>query len=603
MKEKETRKTLDIRLGRQVLHLLYPYRVWVFLALAMTLGASFLGPLRPKLVQLAIDEHILTEDSAGLFRMVLLIAGVLLGEGILAFSLEYLTQWVGERAIFDVRSRLFRHILRQPLRFFDRTPVGRLITRVTSDVETLSDVLSAGVVTILGNLARLGFILYFMFALNVRLAVVTLLVLPVIIWVTHTFKQRVRRLYRETRKLVAQLNSFLQEHITGMKIVQVFNREEEELRRFMEINDAHRNAQKKAVFYFALFWPAMEILSSLALGLILWYGGVHAMGGALTLGVLIAFIQYARQFFEPIRNLSEQYNVLQSAMAASERIFTLLGTDYALPEPEKPVEVRHVKGDIVFDHVWFTYNDNREDQEPDWVLRDISFHAEPGKLIALVGATGAGKTTIINLLLRFYEVTRGRILLDGVDIRQYRLADLRRHIGLVSQDVFLFSGSVLDNITLGDPSISREKVEQAVRLIGADSFIERLPQGYDQPVLERGVSLSVGQRQLISILRALVREPEVLVLDEATAHVDTETEHLIQRALDILMKGRTSLVVAHRLSTIQHADRILVIHHGEIREQGTHQELLARGGLYRTLYELQYREQERLLAPKSSDVR
>ncbi len=596
---KETRKTLDIRLGRRILELLRPYRGWVFLALGMTLGASFLGPLRPKLVQLAIDEHILTGDSKGLLRMVLLIGGVLLGEGVLAFSREYLTQWVGERAIFDVRNRLFQHILRQPLRFFDRTPVGRLITRVTSDVEALSDVLSAGVVTIMGDLARLGFILYFMFTLNVRLALVTLLVLPAIIWVTHRFKQQVRKLYRETRRLVAQLNSFLQEHITGMKIVQVFNREEEELQRFKTINDAHRKAQKKTVFYFALFWPAMEILSSLALGLILWYGGMRALGGTLTLGVLIAFIQYARQFFEPIRNLSEQYNVLQSAMAASERIFTLLETDYALPEPEEPVTLPKVRGDIRFEHVWFTYDDEISGEEPNWVLRDVSFHAAPGQLIALVGATGAGKTTVINLLLRFYEVSRGRILLDGVDIRQFCLSDLRKHIGLVSQDVFLFSGSILENITLGDSAIPREKVIEAARLIGADGFIERLPRGYDQQVLERGVSLSVGQRQLISILRALVHEPEVLVLDEATAHVDTETEHLIQRALELLMRGRTSLVVAHRLSTIQHADRILVMHRGKIREQGTHQELLAQGGLYRKLYELQYREQERVLVNRN----
>ena len=588
----QVREKIDFRLGRRILELLRPYGIWIGVALLMTLAVAFLGPLRPRLVQLAIDDYIVIGDAEGLQHIIGWLMLVLLGEGILAFLREYLTRWIGERAIFDLRRKVFRHILKQPLRFFDRTPLGRLITRVTSDVEALSDVLSAGIVTILGDLGRLGFILYFMFMLNVRLALVTLLVLPVIIWVTVQFKRKVREMYRETRKQVARLNAFLQEHISGMKIVQLFNREEEEYQRFQQINDAHRRAQIRTVFYFALFWPAMEIISSGALGLILWYGGLRAMSGALTLGVLIAFIQYVRQFFEPIRNLSEQFNVLQSAMAASERIFGLLAHDESLPEPEHPVELPRVQGHIVFKDVWFTYEDIEEGKPPNWVLKGVSFEVKPGEITALVGATGAGKTTIINLLLRFYEVTRGQILLDGVDIRQLRLADLRRHIGLVLQDVFLFSGTVLENITLGNPAIDFERVKVAARLIGADAFIERLPAGYHQPVRERGITLSVGQRQLIAILRALVYDPEILVLDEATANVDTETEELIQHALDVLMKGRTALVVAHRLSTIQHADQILVMHRGEIRERGTHQELLKKGGLYRKLYELQYQDQE-----------
>ncbi|QXD17164.1 ABC transporter ATP-binding protein/permease [Rhodocaloribacter litoris] len=579
-----------------------PYKGWVALAFVSVMTVAFLGPLRPKLVQLAIDRHIVVGDLEGLQRMVLWLVLVLLAEGGLAFVNSYLTQWIGQHAIYDLRTKVYRHIQRQPLRFFDRTPLGKLITRVTSDVESLSQVLSAGVVTILGDLFRLVFIGYFMFALNWRLALVTLVVMPVMLWATLWFKRKVREQYRETRVQVARLNAFLQEHITGMRIVQLFNREAEELRRFRRINDDHRQAHLKTIFYFALFWPAIDLIASTALGLVIWFGGVQAMTGTLTLGVLIAFIQYARQFFEPIRNLSDQFNTLQSAMAGAERIFDLLDRDEALPEPARPARLEKVRGRIEFRNVWFSYDPMPADgQEPNWVLRDVSFVAEPGQTVAIVGATGAGKTTIINLLLRFYEVQRGQVLVDGVDVRQMRLADLRRHIGLVLQDVFLFSGSVLRNITLDDPRIPRERVEEAVRLIGADAFIERLPARYDHDVRERGLSLSHGQRQLLSFVRALVYDPEILVLDEATSSVDTETEHVIQKALEQLLKGRTSLVIAHRLSTIQHADRILVMHRGQIREQGTHQELLALGGLYRKLYELQYREQE-APAPRRDQV-
>ncbi|WP_457652154.1 ABC transporter ATP-binding protein [Rhodocaloribacter sp.] len=578
-----------------------PYKGWVALAFVSVMTVAFLGPLRPKLVQLAIDKYIVVGDFDGLQRMIFWLVVVLAAEGLLSFVNAYLTQWIGQQAIYDLRTRVFRHILRQPLRFFDRTPLGRLLTRVTSDVESLSQILSGGVVTIMGDLFRLVFIAYFMFALNVRLALVTLAVMPVMLWATMWFKARVRDQYRETRKQVARLNAFLQEHITGMRIVQLFNREAEELRRFRKINDEHRRAHIRTIFYFALFWPAIDLISSTALGLVIWFGGVNAMTGTLTLGVLIAFIQYARQFFEPIRKLSDQFNMLQSAMAGAERIFDLLDRDEALPEPETPVRLGRVKGRIEFRNVWFSYTappgydadrDGR-DGEIDWVLRDVSFTAKPGQTVAIVGATGAGKTTIINLLLRFYEVQRGQILVDGVDIRRLALTDLRRHIGLVLQDVFLFSGSIERNITLNDPRIEQAKVEEAARMIGADAFIRRLPAKYGHDVRERGMSLSHGQRQLLSFVRALVYDPEVLVLDEATSSVDTETEHLIQNALERLMEGRTSIVIAHRLSTIQHADQILVMHKGKIRERGTHQELLAIDGLYRKLYELQYKEQER----------
>lgn len=581
---------LDGKLLRRIIRLLIPYKWWVTLAFATVMTAAFLGPLIPKLVQVTIDEYIVPGDLGGLNRMIGFLVLVLMGEGILSFVNAYLTQWIGQQAIYDLRTKVHSHIFKQPLRFFDKQPLGRLITRVTSDVESLSTVLSAGVVTILGDTFRIIFIAWFMFSLNWLLAVVTLAVVPVMLYATFWFKRKVRDAYRDTRKQVARLNSFLQEHITGMRIVQMFSREVEEYRRFGEINDDHRAAHIKTIFYFALFWPAIDIIASSALGLVIWAGGLSAMGGTLTLGVLIAFIQYARRFFEPIRNLSDQFNTLQSAMAGAERIFGLLDSDDSLPELDEPVTPGAVRGEIEFRNVWFAYDDSGE--EPNWILKDVSFKATPGQIVAIVGATGAGKTTIISLLLRFYDVRKGEILVDGVDIRHYAVPDLRARIGLVLQDVFLFSGSVEQNISLGSKDIGREQVEAAAREIGADVFINRLKDGYDQDVRERGMSLSHGQRQLLSFARALAFDPKILVLDEATSSVDTETEHVIQSALERLMEGRTNIVIAHRLSTIQHADQILVMHKGVIREHGTHQELLQADGLYRRLYELQYKDQE-----------
>ena len=589
---RESGQGLDGRLLRRIVSFLVPYKWWVVLALILTVGAAYLGPLRPALIQRAIDDYVVAGDMEGLTFIIVLLLAALVGEGILAFARGYMTQWIGQQAIYDLRTKVFGHIQRQSLRFFDRTPIGRLLTRTTSDVEALNDVLSAGLVVILGDLFRLGFILYFMFALDWVLALVTLAVMPLMIGATYVFRRKVREQYRETRKQVARLNSFLQEHITGMKIVQLFNREREEMRRFKDINDDHRAAQIKTIFYFALFWPAVDILGSVALGLVLWVGGLNAMTGTLTLGVLIAFIQYTRQFFEPIRNLSDQYNTLQSAMAGAERIFTLLDHEDFIEESDAPVEIERVRGRIEFRNVWFTYDDVVDGVEPNWILKDVSFVAEPGQKIAIVGATGAGKTTIINLLLRFYEIQKGQILIDGIDVKQLRLSDLRRNIGLVLQDVFLFSGSVHRNITLDDDEVTEADVIEAAELVGAHRFIQQLPDKYNQDVRERGASLSHGQRQMLSFVRALVYDPAVLVLDEATSSVDTETETMIEDAMERLMSGRTSVVIAHRLSTIQHADQILVMHRGRIREQGPHQQLLALGGLYRKLYELQYRDQE-----------
>lgn len=589
----EDTQGFDGRLLRRIVRYLAPYKWWVLIAFVLTAGASFLGPLRPRLVQEAIDGYIVPGDLEGLQGIILLLVAALIGEGVFSLLQGYLTQWIGQHAIYDLRTAVFRHIQRQPLRFFDRTPVGRLITRTTSDVEALSDVLSAGLVVILGNLFRLAFILYFMFSLNWTLALVVLGVMPVMAYGVFLFRSKVRVQYRETRKQVARLNSFLQEHISGMHIVQAFNREREEMKRFSGINHEHRAAQIKTIFYFALFWPMVDIVASTALGLVIWFGGLQAMAGTLTIGVLIAFIQFSRQFFEPIRNLSDQYNTLQSAMAGAERIFGLLDQDQSLVEKATPARLDRAEGRIEFRNVWFAYGGAEDGEaEPDWILRDVSFTVEPGQQVAIVGATGAGKTTIINALLRFYDIQRGGIFVDGVDIRDLRLAELRRRIGLVLQDVFLFSGSIARNLTLDDPEISEADMRRAAELVGADAFIRKLPEGYEQDVRERGASLSHGQRQLLSFVRVLAYDPAFLVLDEATSSVDTETERLIEQALEKLMAGRTSLVVAHRLSTIRHSDRILVMHKGCIREQGAHQELLAMDGLYRRLYELQYAEQE-----------
>lgn len=571
------------------MHFLRPYSGWVVFALGLVLVSAFLGPLRPWLIQVAIDDHIVLGDMDGLFFIVALLLGSLLLEGALAFGTTWLTQWIGQNAIFDVRQAVFRHLEKQPLAFFNKQPVGKLITRTTSDVESLSEVLSAGLITILGDLFRLVFIGAFMFYLDWRLALISFAVMPLMIWSVGVFRRKVREQYRETRTQVARLNTFLQEHISGMSVVQLFGRENEEAKRFSGINDDHRKAHIKTVFYFALFWPAVEILSALALALVLWSGGMFALHDLVTLGVLVAFIQYVRQFFEPVRNLSDQYNTLQSAMAGAERIFEVLDKDESLPQANPPHRAARVRGEITFENVWFAYDTPKDGTEPNWVLRNVSFTARPGESVVLVGATGSGKSTVINLLLRFYDIQKGRILVDGVDIRQYALEDLRRHIGLVLQDVFLFSGSVEDNISLDNPAIPTAQIQEVLHSIGAHTFVERLPNGLAQDVQERGLALSQGQRQLISFARALVYNPAVLVLDEATSSIDTETERLIQNAMDRLLNGRTSLVVAHRLSTIQHAEQILVMHRGEIRERGNHQSLLRQDGLYKRLYELQFR--------------
>jgi ABC-type multidrug transport system fused ATPase/permease subunit len=482
---------------------------------------------------------------------------------------------------------IFGHLQRLSVSYFDRNPVGRLMTRVTSDVETLNELFSSGVVTIFGDVFTLVAIMGMMLVIDVKLALVTFAVIPMV-WLTAAiFRRRVRDAFRDIRYRLARLNAFLQERLSGMRVVQLFGREADSARRFGELNREHLGAHLRSITIYAIFFPVVEVLTAVAMALLLWYGGLRILDQTLTVGVLAAFIQYTRRFFQPLQDLSEKFNLLQSAMASSERVFGLLDEPVTVGEPPRPAMLpRPVRGEVRFEGVWFRYS-------PDgpWVLKDISFTASPGRTLALVGHTGAGKTTIVNLLLRFYDPDRGRITVDGVDIRDLSTAELRSVIGFVQQDLFLFTGDILHNLTLGAP-ISREAARLAAQRVGADRFIERLPSGYEHRLGERGRNLSVGERQLLSFARALALDPRILVLDEATSSVDAEAEAQIQRAIAELMAGRTSLVVAHRLSTILHADEILVLHHGEIRERGTHRELLASGGLYDRLYQLQLRGQE-----------
>lgn len=580
-------KAYDARLMRRLLGYLRPHRRSVAVALAAILIGSALGLVQPWLTMVAIDDHIAPGELDGLdgiaFAFLLVLA--------FAFVAEYVQIWtmqmMGQRIMFDLRMEIYRHLQRLDLRFYDRNPVGRLMTRVTSDVDTLNELFTSGVVTVFRDLVMLGGIMFVLLWLDWRLALVTFAVLPAIAGLTHWFRTNARESYRRVRAQIARINAFLQENIAGMATVQLFRRQARNFEQFSGINGAHRDANLESIFYYATFYPAVELLGAVATALIIWYGGGRAVQDTVELGVLVACLQYSQRFFKPISDLSEKFNILQSAMASSERIFGLLDTPVEIVSPPVPSSASASGGRIRFENVWFAYRD------ADYVLRDVSFEAAAGERVGVVGATGAGKTTLINLLMRFYDVDRGRITIDGVDIREMPLPDLRRRFGLVLQDVHLFSGSVGDNIRLGHEAITDADVRAAARSVHADGFIARLPQGFDSEVGERGASLSVGQRQLLSFARALAFAPQVLLLDEATSSIDTDTERLIHDALRVLMAGRTTIAIAHRLSTVQDMDQILVLHRGELREAGTHQQLLARRGLYQTLYQLQYQDQER----------
>lgn len=579
-------KAYDSRLMKRLLGYIKPYKKYVIFAIFLNIVVAALGPLRPYLTKIAIDKYIANKDFHGLLIISLLLLGSLLLQAIIQYLLTYYTQYLGQKTIYDLRIQIFKHTQKLALKFFDKTPIGRIVTRTTNDVEALSQLFSSGIVMVFSDIFIIVWILAFMFFMDVKLSFVTLSVLPVLIYGTFLFRKKVRESYRDVRLHLARLNSYMQEHVTGMNVVQIFNKEKDELKRFSSINNDYREANIRSIFYYATFYPSVELLSSVALGLIIWYGGGEIIRGSLTIGVLFAFIQFTEMFFRPIRDLSEKYNIMQTAMASSERIFKLLDNETFVKNPEQPAELKKVKGEIEFRDVCFAYNDE------DYVLKHISFKINPGETIAIVGATGAGKTSIINILTRFYDINKGTILVDGTDISKLNKKELRKFISIVLQDVFLFSGTIRSNISMNNDEIPLDKIVEAAKIVGADKFIETLSNKYDEIVKERGATLSVGQKQLISFARALAYDPQILVLDEATSSVDTETEILIQKAIEKLLIGRTAIVIAHRLSTIQSADKIIVMHHGEIRETGNHQELLAKRGIYYRLYQLQYKDQE-----------
>ena len=601
-------KAYDSRLMARLLRYLRPYKLQVAGAVALLMLASLMAVIGPYLTMIALDEAIPEGDG----RQLGLLAAFFMAATALIFVFQYVqalvTTWLGQRVMYDLRGRIFRKLQELDLSFYDRNPVGRLMTRITSDVETLNELFSSGLVTVFGDLFMLFFIVAAMLQMNAELALVTFSVLPFVAWIAFVFRSRIRSAYRDIRVRLARMNAFLQERFTGIRIVQLFNREEADLGRFKVLNDDYLAAHLRSITYYALFFPVIQLLTAVALALIIWYGGGAMIQGAVTIGVLAAFLDYARRFFRPIQDLSEKYNLLQGAMASSERIFRLMDRESAIQDVADPAEFPPgAPGEIRFENVWFAYGGHERPaeggggregggaregtvggEEPDWVIRNVSFTVAPGEKLAIVGHTGAGKTTIINLLMRFYEIQRGRILVDGIPIEQLRMKELRDRIGLVLQDIFLFSQSVDYNVRLGSSSIEDATVTTALDAVGAAPFVERLPEGSAQELGERGASLSVGERQLLSFARALAFDPDILVLDEATSSVDSEIEARIEEATDRLMRGRTSLVIAHRLSTVRGADRILVMHHGRLVEEGSHEELLDTDGLYRRLHELQF---------------
>ncbi len=599
MEEEVSGKAYDGRLMRRLLRYMQPYRSKIGVSLVCLLGYSLLQVCGPLLTKIAVDRYLapsgrpgpldwLLSSNAftGIAQISALYFAVLAGIFVTEFGQMYIMQSIGQFAMFDLRKELMVHMQRMHVGFFDRNPVGRLVTRLTSDVDVLNDLFASGLVTILGDLLTLSFIIAIMLRMSIGLTVVMLGCLPLVIGATMLFRRTVSGSYRRIRVAIARINSYLQEHITGIVVLQLFNREAKSSAEFDEINRQHMDAFKNTITAYGWFYPVVEFLAYIALASILSYGGYRVHRGQLSLGVVVAFLQYGLRFFRPIQDLSEKYNILQSAMASSERIFKLLDTPLEVTAPGEPESIPGRAATIEFDHVWFAYN------AEDWVLRDVSFRIEPGQTVAIVGHTGAGKTTLISLLLRFYDVQRGAIRIGGVDVKNMDPLELRRQFGVVLQDPYLFSGTVADNIRLGTETVSDEDIEEAARQVNLLDFVRSLPEGFAQPIRERGNSLSTGQKQLISFARALAQQPRFLILDEATSSVDTETEFRVRAALENMVEGRTSILIAHRLSTIQRADKILVMHKAQLRESGTHQELLAQRGIYHKLYELQYMDQQ-----------
>jgi len=559
-----------------------PYQRSFFFLIFLTLGLGFLAPLRPILIQFAIDKNVSTGDWKGLQMMVIWMFVLLITQAIGTYFQTYLSTWIGQTIIRDIRIKLYAHILSLKVRVFDTTQIGRLVTRNISDIETIADVFSEGLAAMAGDVLQLVFILAYMFYIDWKLTLISLSMLPFLLFSTYIFKEKIKVTFNEVRSAVANLNSFVQEHITGMSIVQIFGAEKQEMEKFKAINEEHKRANIRSVLYYSIYFPVAEVISAIGTGLLVWYGAQGAIKDEVTLGMLTAFIMYIAMFFRPIRTIADRFNTLQLGLVSTERILKLLD------HPDKVEDKGHIqnielRGTLKFDSVWFAYTDEQ------YVLKNISFEAKAGESIALVGATGSGKSSTINLITRFYEFQKGQIWLDGHKIEEYALPFLRKHVGLVLQDVFLFNGSIRDNITLGSKDISDLQIKTASDLVGATRFIENLPGGFNYEVMERGNTLSVGQRQLISFVRAMVYNPQILILDEATSSVDSETEEMIQSAVEKIMKGRTSIVIAHRLSTIQKADQILVMEKGEIMERGNHEALLALNGFYTQLHDIQYK--------------
>lgn len=579
--EKIVGKTYDVNLLRRMVKYMKPYGNIFWISVVLTILLAAVAPALPILIQYTLDKYILQFNTSGLSLMFILMIVLLIVQTLVRYYHTLMTNTLGQSVIRDIRIEVFNHITKLRLKYFDQTPLGKLITRTISDLETISNIFSEGLIQIIGDLLQLVVILGVMFYTDWKLTLIVLVPMPLMIAATYIFKEAMKSAFQDVRKWVSNLNTFLQEHISGMGIIKYFAREEQEMNKFKDINGHHRNAHIRANWYFSIFFPVLEIIMAISLGLLVWFGAKQILGDVISAGVVVAFIMYINMIFRPIRELIDKFNTLQMGMVSAERIFEVLDTDEHTPN-DGALEPAHVRGEIEFKNVWFAYNDEN------WVLRDVSFKVAPGETLALVGATGAGKSSTINILSRFYEINKGQILLDGVDIREYELNFLRKTIATVLQDVFLFSDSILHNIDLHDEHITRESIISAAKQVGAHDFIMRLPGGYDYQVQERGATLSSGQAQLISFIRALVHDPRILVLDEATSSVDTETEELIQHAIDNLMVGRTAIVIAHRLSTIQKANKIIVLEKGEIMEVGTHHELLNIDGYYKKLYDLQF---------------
>jgi ATP-binding cassette subfamily B multidrug efflux pump len=580
-KEKESSgEIVDTEVLKKLYTFVKPYKAQFYFLVFLTIALALLAPTRPYFIQIAIDDYVTVGDTAGLLNIIYLLVVLMILQALVQWAHTYYSGWIGQVIIRDIRVQLYQHLLKLRLKFFDNTPIGRLVTRNISDIETLADVFSEGLAAIIGDLLQLVTILAVMFYIDWKLTLVSLCTLPLMVISTYVFKEKIKVAFNDVRNAVSNLNSFLQEHITGMNIVQIFNREKREFKKFEEINKEHARAHIRSILYYSIYFPVAEIIQAIGVVLVVWYGAVGILGMELQIGVLISFIMYLQLFFRPIRMIADRFNTLQMGVVSSSRIFKLLDSKEHI-DNQGSFAPEQLKGHIELDKVWFAYVDE------DYVLKDISFEVKSGETVALVGATGAGKSSIINLISRFYEISKGSITIDGHHIKDFELGILRKHIGVVMQDVFLFSNTIYYNITLGNPDITREQVMYAADLVGAKRFIERLPGGLDYNVMERGATLSVGQRQLISFVRAMVYNPEIIILDEATSSVDTETEELIQDAIDKMMKDRTSIVIAHRLSTIQKADKIIVLNKGEIVETGTHEYLLDLGGYYTQLHQMQ----------------